>query len=58
MKTVTERQKNAVRDIEEYVAFAPPFNGDIDNYNDVSAYLTKYLKFLYNDTWAITRGYD
>lgn len=55
---VTDRQKNAVRDIEEYVAFAPPFNGDIDNYDDVSAYLTKYLKFLHSDTWAITNGYD
>ena len=54
----TKKQKEAVRAIEEYVGCAPKFSGDIDNYQDVSEYLSRYLKFLCQDDWAVQNGYD
>lgn len=54
---VTEKQKEAVRTIEEYVNIAPKFTGDINNPKEVNIYLSKYLRYLYEDTWAIENGY-
>ena len=55
--TVTKRQKDSVMAIEEYVAIAPKFKGDIESYKDVSSYLSKYLKYLYYNNWSETKGY-
>ena len=57
MKIVTTRQKEAVKAIEEYVGCASKFKGDINNYSDVSDYLSRYLKFLYSNNWAVVNGY-
>ena len=56
-KIVSQKQKMAIKAIEEYVGFVPKFAGDLDDYEAVSDYLTKYLKFLYNNTWAVINGY-
>ena len=57
MKRVTDRQKEAVRACEEYVAGAE-FKGDINNYADVSDFLSRFYWRLTSNTWAITNGYD
>ena len=57
MIMVTEKQKQLVYDIEEYAAYAPKFKGDINDKKDVSEYISKWKKFLYENDWAITHGY-
>lgn len=50
---VTKRQKEAVGAIEAYVAVAPKFKGNLDNYKEVSEYLSKWTGFLYINEWSI-----
>ncbi len=53
---VTEKQKQAVRACEEFVA-TERFRGDINDENDVSAYLDRWMWKLRTNTWAIENGY-
>ena len=54
---VTEKQKMAVRDCEEFVA-TEKFKGDINNIKDVTSYLNKWMWKLCSNNWAIINGYD
>ena len=54
---VTEKQKKLVKACEEFVA-TEKFNGDINNIEDVTSYLNRWVWLLRSNNWAIINGYD
>ena len=57
----TDKMKRAIEFCEQWCT---KFNGDINNYQEVSAFLSKYLKIakeeaaLNYNNWVIEHGYD
>ena len=58
---ITNKMKRAVEFCEQWCT---KFNGDINNYQEVSVFLKKYLKIAKEEStlecnkWSITHGYD